>query len=292
MSKRTALGKGLAALIQEKDHSEGDESEGRVFQCGVELIKASPNQPRKEFGEEALSDLVRSIKEKGILQPLIVRRADLGYELIAGERRLRAAVKAGLTEVPVIVRDVSDGESLEMALVENLQREDLNPVEEAVGYQTLTKEYRLTQEEAARKVGKDRATVANSLRLLKLPPTIQDDLRNGTISRGHALSILSLNDERDMLKVRGQVISKGLSVRETEKLIRKFLEGEGRIKKRVEKSEVGVEIKGLEDEVRLALGTKVKIFDRGKKGRIEIEYYSWDELNGIVEKIKKGSDYV
>jgi len=282
MAKRKALGKGLSALIPDAEpQKEGGRKD--FFTLDVEEITPLRYQPRRDFDAEKIAELSASIKEKGIIQPLIVRESEDGYELIAGERRLRAAIKAGLKQVPVVIKDVSDSEALQIALIENIQREDLNPIEEAMVYQRLINEFELTQDEMAQKVGKDRTTVTNSLRLLTLPEPVKEDLVRGLITTGHARALLSLPDSKSIIKARDIIIAKGMSVRETEALAKRTKEDE----RKVEKDKVADPyLLDLEDELTRAIGTKVKISVRGKGGKIEIEYYSQEELERIAEIIR------
>lgn len=281
-TKRMALGKGLGALIPEVEETE----EKRLFYCGIEEIRPHRSQPRKHFDESKLLELAETIKEKGILDPLMVRRVDGGYELIAGERRWRAAQKAGLKEVPVILREADDREVLEISLIENLQREDLNPVEEAEGFRDLIEKFGTSHEETSRRVGKDRTTITNALRLLKLSPEIKEHLVQNRITAGHARALLSLEDKEKQKELCSLIIQKGYSVREAEAWARRSAErpqrkaGPGK-----KKGELENQILSLQDSLRRHLGTKVRIKQRGKKGKIEIEYYNPGDLERIVETI-------
>jgi len=250
--------------------------------CGIEEIHPSPFQPRKTFLDEALQELVDSIKEKGILQPLMVRRKGEGYELIAGERRWRAAQKAGLKEVPILVKDVPDSEMLELSLIENIQREDLNPIEEAEAYKRLMEQFHLTQEEISKKVGKDRTTVTNTVRLLKLPAEIKQSLAEGKISMGHARAFLGLEgiDKQKLLLKR--LLAGGLSVRQTESLVKRFRTHNSPVSRKT-----NPEWSGLMEELQRILGTKVRIVGKRKRGKIEIEFYSLDELDRILEFLRR-----
>ena len=269
---KPALGRGLNALIPDKGLKEID----------VSLIKPGPEQPRKDFDEKALQELAQSIKEKGVLQPVIVRKSDDGgYYIIAGERRWRAAKAAGLKKIPAIVKDVDQSTALELALVENIQRDNLNPVEMADAFKRLIDEYNYTQEELSKRVGKDRATIANYLRILNLPPEIKDLIVNDRISLGHAKAILSLPTKSLQIEVARQVVNKGLSVRETERLC-----AQKKTKKQAKgakKKEKDPNILALEEKLKQSLGTKVQIHHKGKKGKIEIQYYSLDELDRLLE---------
>ena len=281
-TKRTALGKGLAALIPELGRGE----EKTLLYCGIEEIVPNRSQPRKHFDESKLEELATSIKEKGILEPLIVRRVDEGYELIVGERRWRAAQKAGLKEVPVLVHEAERAEVLEISLTENLQRENLNPVEEAEGFKRLIDEFGLNQEKLAARVGKDRATIANALRLLKLPSDVIEQLIQNRITSGHARAILSLETKEKQRELCQRIIQQGLSVRQAEALARQWSEKPkktGAFEKK--RGELESQLKSLQDALRRQLGTKVQITPKGKRGKIEIEYYSFEDLERIVEAI-------
>jgi len=278
MGKRPALGKGLGALIPDVNQGRGD-----FFLCGIEEIVPNRKQPRKRFDEERIQELAESIREKGILEPLLVRKLDDGYELIVGERRWRAAQKAGLREVPVLVRAISDSEALELALVENLQREDLGILEEAEGYRQLIDEFHLTQEELAKRIGKDRTSVTNTLRLLRLPAEVKEKLADATLSSGHGRAILAISNEDDQKAICGMVIRKGLSVRETEGLVKRW--GKRKPAARVDEDSDAFGRKDLEADLRRFLSTRVQISKSGKRGKIEIEFYSVDELQRIVDLI-------
>jgi len=275
VTKRKALGKGLGALIQGIERGEGN-----YIHLPIEDIGPSRFQPRRRFDDEKIRELADSIKENGIIEPLLVRRRGGDYELIAGERRLRAARLAGLKDVPVLVMDLSDEGAQEVALVENIQREELNPLEEAEAFKALMDGFGLSQEEIARKVGKDRATVANFLRVLKLPPDIKEELVKGSITMGHAKAILSLEGNALQREVAKRVVKKGLSVRETERLIERYKKDKKTTRGKA--SRVGP----LEDELRRIFGTKVSIKEKNGKGRIEIEFYSLEELDRLLEVMR------
>ena len=281
MSARQALGKGLGALIPDKPLAEG-EGKKSFFTCGIEEIQPNPFQPRKTFRDEPLQELVQSIREKGILQPLLVRRKGDRYELIAGERRWRAAQKAGIKEVPILVKDVSESELLELSLIENIQRENLNPIEEAEAYKGLAEQFHLTQEDISQKVGKDRATVANALRLLKLPPEIKNSLAEGKVSVGHARAFLGLDSPEKQRAAWRKVLAGGLSVRQTENLIRRL-----RPKSPAGPVKSASEWEPLVEELQRSLGTRVRILGRKKRGRIEIEFYSPEELERILGFLRR-----
>ncbi len=278
MAKRPALGKGIGALL----NSATQEGGRKYFLCPIEDLRPHSQQPRKTFNDEKMAELVASIREKGVIQPLVVRQVDDHYQIIAGERRWRASQKAGLTEIPVVIQDVSEDWALEMALIENIQREDLNPIEEAEAYRNLMENFDFSQEEMARRVGKDRSTVANSLRLLRLPERVREDVMLARLSMGHARALLSLEGDEDLLEARDQVMQKALSVRETEALVKKIKNFGAPIKTR-KKPQGSTQMQHLESELKKVLGTQVKINSRGKGGKIEIAFYSPEELNRLLE---------
>jgi len=279
---KKALGRGLAALIPEL----GPVKEENIIEAKLSSIRPNRFQPREEFNPQKLEELISSIKEKGVIQPVLARVAEGGYELITGERRLRAAKRLGLEKIPLIVKEVSDTEMLELALIENLQREDLNSMEEAHAYRRVIKEFKMKQEDLAREIGKDQATVANTLRLLKLPKEIQKEISKGNLSRGHGLAILGLENRALQIKAAKKVKRSELSVRETENLVNKL---KGKILPPAKKKEIPKppEVLAVEEELNKALGTKVRIRPVSEeKGRIEIEYYSSEQLEGILEKLR------
>jgi len=278
MIKRKALGKGLSALIPEANGF-GMEGEG-FFHCPIELIEPNPLQPRQEFDNASLKDLVSSVKEKGILTPVLVTKVGQGYRLIAGERRWRAAQKAGLKRIPVVVRETTPIESLELALIENIHRKDLNPIEEAIAYKRWLEDSNTTQETLAKIVGKERSTITNLLRLLTLPKGIQKDIVDGRLSIGHARVLAGIKNKNDQMRVRDFIIKKELSVRQTENLIKKD-QPTGRVKEK--KSEKEYYLESLADRLKRALGTKVIIKKSGKKGSINIYFYSDDELDRLLD---------
>lgn len=283
LNKKKVLGRGLGALIGEASVERAATSAMRekFFYCPIEEINPNPAQPRKHFEEPALNELSESIKEKGVIEPLIVRRAPGGYELIAGERRWRASRMAGLTEVPVVVIEASDEESLELAIIENIQRQDLNAMEEAESYRSLMG-FGLTQDEVAKKVSKDRATVANYLRLLKLPHEVREEIIKGSISMGHARALLSIEGHARQTELCRQIITKGLSVREAEALA----SGEKKDKE-VKKPKTADSVKSpIEDELRTIFGTKVALKDKKGRGSIEISYFSADERERLLELLR------
>ncbi len=280
MSKNV-LGRGLSALIPQIGGQATEEKSEGITELDVAIIGRSDFQPRVDFNDEAQQELVASVKEKGIIQPVIVRPLQNGYELIAGERRLRAARLLGMEKIPAIIKEMTDGEVLEVSLIENIQREDLNPLEEAKGYKRLVDDFHQTQEQVAEKVGKDRTTVANSLRLLNLPVDIQFKLASGKISTGHAKVILSLDNAVDQRKIAEKIIAEKLSVRETEKCIAELREVP--VHKRKKMPYKDPHIIAIEEDIQRKLGTQVKICQGKKKGRIEIEYYTKEDLERILE---------
>ena len=289
MKKKRGLGRGLNALINtgsdtenNKENTKENHEYKEVF-INISLVEPNRNQPRKEFDKESLSELANSIKQYGILQPIIVQKNGDMYEIIAGERRWRAAKEAGLTEVPVIVRDYDKQKVMEISIIENIQREDLNPIEEAMAYQSLMEEYGLKHDELAEKVSKNRSTITNSMRLLKLSKDIQQMLIDGRISTGHAKVLLSVEDINEQEKIAQELIDKSLSVRELEKLVKKYTKPR---KKKDDKDDKDYSLfyREYEDRLKDILGTKVQINTKDKnKGRIEIDYYSAAELERIVE---------
>ncbi len=278
MAKK-GLGKGLGTIF-------GDESEmieqGSVLDVKISLVEPNKNQPRKNFDADKLEALAQSIKENGLIQPIIVTKSQSGrYTIVAGERRWRAAKLAGLSEVSVIVKEYTDKTVNEVALIENLQREDLNPIEEALGYKNLCDVYKMTQEEISQKVGKSRSAVANSMRLLTLGDTIQKHLINGEISEGHARAALSLEDEEMREFLINRVIESGLNVRQTENLAKELMK-EPKPKKQKENDAFRIELDRIEKKISAGLGTKVKISHGEKKGKIEIEYYGNEDLERLM----------
>jgi ParB family chromosome partitioning protein len=293
---KQALGKGLGALIKKQADllpapariSEDDSK--RVRDVPLDHVIPSPLQPRTQFIESPLEDLMESIRQHGIIQPLIVRAVDGKYELIAGERRWRASKKLGLATVPVIEREASDRDVLEMALIENLQREDLNPMEEAAGYVRLAREFSMKQEEIASRVGKSRASVANAMRLLDLHSDVQLLVAQARLSVGHAKAILSIKDHEAQLLAADQILRRQLTVRAAEKLAQTFTadtaSAEGSMKKSVSAREVDVHVRAITNRLREHFSTHVAIQHSPKKGRIEIEYYGDDDLQRILELLR------
>ena len=278
---RKALGKGLDALIPGLKPG-GLDVRGRVVEIDVQEIGPSPYQPRSSFGEESLDDLRQSIAERGVLQPVIVRRHGGRFQLVAGERRWRAAKLAGLDTVPAVVMRVSDSEALEIALIENVQREDLNPIDEARGYRELLMRFNLTHDDLARKIGKNRTTITNALRILNLPDEVKRGLGEGKITVGHARALLSIEDPRQIVAIYRSVLHRGLSVRQVEALVRRKLRAKSS-RKRV--PQPAAEISGIEDRLMRKLGTRVRIVNHGGHGKLEIEFYSDDDFNRILDII-------
>lgn len=307
MAKK-GLGKGLGAIFGEdvvKESKEETEKKakakaeakaaeemddkGRILMLKLDLVQPNKEQPRKTFDEEKINELAESVKNYGVLQPLLVQKKGSFYEIIAGERRWRAAKAAGLKEVPAVLKEYSKQEAMEISLIENVQRADLNPIEEALGYKQLINEFGLTQEEIAIRVAKSRVAITNTMRLLKLDEQIQNMLIQGVISSGHARALLSLEDTMMQLKAAKEILDKKLSVRETEKLVKRLqkeVSGEKKEEKKKDET-LALIYQNLEDRMKSVMGTKVSIHNKDKnKGRIEIEYYSEAELERIVEMIE------
>src|SRR6266436_5118801 len=272
---RRGLGRGLGALLSSTP-AKGE----ALLEVPIDLIAPNPNQPRKSFDSNGLSELTASIRSSGVIQPVVVRRQGQGYQLIAGERRWRAAKIAGLERIPALLREATDGESLELALIENLLREDLNPIDEAEAYQKLLAEFEWTQEELAQRVGRDRSSIANCLRLLKLPEPVQKDLRAGRLTMGHARALLSLTSPADQLKLREEILAHSWSVRATEEGVqRKRRSAPRRLGRR------SADLAALEDSLRQALATRVRLVGNERAGRIEITYTSAEDLERLTELI-------
>ena len=291
IQRKSVLGRGLSALIPKSPPKEVSIRQGEVGQdpggfgvvasIDLDRIRPNPFQPRTDFDTESLDELSRSIVEKGLIQPITVRRLGEEYQLVSGERRMRAAQRAGLDSIPAFIVDVqSDAEMLELALVENIQREELNPIEIAHAYQRLIEECHLTQDEVGKKVGKDRSTVTNFLRLLKLPDRIRDGVRRGRLTMGHARALLGLDNERDQIKLYEQIVMGGLNVRSVERTTRV------RKSKPTKHVRHGSGIHSVEEQLKRMLGTKVKVYAKsGGKGEIVIQYFSSDDLERILELI-------
>jgi ParB family chromosome partitioning protein len=276
VEKRPALGRGLSALIPE---SPAPASPERALDVDTDLLRPNKFQPRTEMNDERIDELARSIKSNGIIQPIVARRSDDGFEIVAGERRWRAAQRAGLLKVPVVVRDIPDDRLLAAALIENIQREDLNPIEEAHAYRRLSDELHLTQEQIADAVGKDRSSIANYVRLLKLPQEVRANVGSGALSMGHARALLAIPDEAAQLRVARDIVSRGLSVRETEAIVKKGTTPQAP----KEEPAKDVHTRAAEEKLRFALGTGVRIVRKGRGGRVEIDFKTEDELMRVYE---------
>jgi ParB family chromosome partitioning protein len=284
LERRPALGKGLSALIPDVPEPARTGS----LEVDIDLLSPNEQQPRLHMDDARLEELTQSIRSNGIIQPILVRREGQGYRIIAGERRWRAAQRAGLHKVPVVVRELTQGDkqTLELALVENLQRENLNPVDEALAYQRLVNEFAMTQDQIAAAVGKDRSSVANFMRLLKLPDEVRGDLSAGALSTGHARALLALPDAATQRRAAREVVSRALSVRETEAFVKKLLaQSTSRQGSAAVARAKDVHTRAAEDRLRFALGTKVQIVRRRQGGRIEIEFTSENELNRLFERL-------
>lgn len=295
-ANKHALGKGLDSLIANKvgtaPLAENKKSEEKPAEVKVKISKVEPNreQPRKNFDEDALLELAESIKQFGVLQPLLVQDRKDYYEIIAGERRWRAAKIAGLKEVPVIIKKLTEQEMVEISLIENIQRENLNPIEEALAYKRLLNEFNLKQDEVAERVSKSRTAVTNSMRLLKLNEKVQQMVIDDMLTTGHARALLGIEDQEKQYVVAQQIFDEKLSVRETEKLVKKIQKEKDLPEKKKEEldEQVALAYHDVEEKMKLILGTKVNIRAKdGKKGKIEIEYYSMDEFNRIFEMMQK-----
>ncbi|MGB6222439.1 ParB/RepB/Spo0J family partition protein [Haloferula sp.] len=294
MSKQ-ALGKGLGALIRKQGGNSSSPTEvssdgaGRAREVPINMVVASPLQPRTQFVETPLDELVESIRQHGIIQPLIVRPVDGKLELIAGERRWRASMKLGLATVPVIEREAADRDVLEMALIENLQREDLNPIEEAAGYVRLAKEFAMKQDEIAGRVGKSRASVANAMRLLDLHQDVRDLVAQGRISVGHAKAILAIKDQPSQLQACNEIVRRSLTVRAAERLAQQYgAESRNGKKGAAPKPEVDAHIRAIQNQLRDRFATHVQVHHGAKKGKIELEYYGDDDLQRMLELLGIG----
>ena len=279
--KRPALGRGLSALIPDAPAATSD----RSLEVDIDLLRPNQFQPRTHMDDSRIDELSRSIRSHGIIQPIVVRKSDGGYEIVAGERRWRASQRAGLLKVPIVVRDIPDDRLLAAALIENIQRENLNPIEEAHAYRRLSDEFGLTQEQIAESVGKDRSSIANYVRLLRLPAEIRDHVGSGGLSMGHARALLGLQDEAAQRRVGKEVVDRALSVRETEMLVKRA------VAPPPEKSEEpkDVHTRAAEERLRFALGTRVRIVRKGKGGRLEIDFSDETELHRIYEHLTEKS---
>ena len=280
VNRQHGLGRGLGALLSASGPSAQEAAPAVAIDLPIEAIAPNPQQPRKDFDDKSLLDLSASMSQSGVLQPVVVRRLGSGYQLIVGERRWRAAKLAGLTRIPAVVREASDAQSLELALVENLLREDLNPIEEAEGYQRLLAEFGWTQEELAQRVARDRSSIANCLRLLKLPDLIQADLRAGRLTMGHARALLSLASPGEQLKLREEILAHSWSVRATEQGVQAK-----RARPTRRQLRRSPELAAVEDALRGVLATRVRLIGNERAGRIEIVYSSREELDRLAELI-------
>ena len=292
--KKGGLGRGLDALFADvpvkapketeviKNREDGDEKD-TVRYVKIHDIMPNANQPRKTFNEEKIEELAASIREHGIIQPIVVRKKSRGYEIVAGERRWRAAIKAELSQVPCLIRNLDDEQNMLIAIIENMQREDLNPIEEAEGLRQMTETFGMTQEQVSRSVGKSRPYITNSMRLLKLPEYIRESIADGRISAGHGRTLIAASDEDMRKSIWEKMIKEGLSVREAEKLA---AGSPGAKKRKPASKRKNPDVARVEEDLKDIVGTKVSINAAGKKGKIEIEYYSGDELNRLIELLK------
>jgi len=276
LNKKFGLGKGLGALIPEEEiTSENNE----ILKVSMNLIKANENQPRKTFDEEKIESLSESIKEHGVVQPIVLRKEDDTFIIVAGERRWRASKLAGLKEIPAVVMDLTDKQVLEISLIENIQREDLNPIEEAAAYKKLISEFEFTQEELSKRIGKSRTAVTNCLRLLNLDSRVQEYLIDGVISEGHGRALLAIDDKNVQFRIAQTIIDESLNVRDTEKLIRNL----GKVKADKKENEPNIYYNDIKDKLEGFFGTKVSLISKKNKGKIEIEYYSEEDLQRILD---------
>ena len=284
ISSVTAPETNKKAEKKEKEEVAEAAAEDRVNYIKIHEIMPNVNQPRKTFNEDKIEELADSIREHGIIQPIVVRKKKKGYEIVAGERRWRAAMKAGLAEVPCLLKELTDEQNMLIAIIENMQREDLNPIEEAEGLHQMVSTFGLTQEQVSKSVGKSRPYITNALRLLKLPEYIREKLAEGVISAGHGRTLITVEDEDLRRQLFDKIVAEGLSVRETEKLVAELGKP---AKKKPAKKIKNPDTAHVEEELKVILGTKVNIVEKGKKGKIEIECYSRDELNRLIELLKK-----
>lgn len=285
MSKK-GLGRGLGALIPEVEVSERDKES--ILELEIGQIRPNPNQPRKEFDQVRLEELAASIKEHGIVQPIVVRPKGKEYEIVAGERRWRAAQLAGMAKVPALVREFSEAETMEIALIENLQREDLNPLEEAEAYRVLMETFKLTQEELAQRLGRSRSQIANTLRLLQLSPGAREEVRAGRLSMGHAKVLLGIADPQQQELLATRVVAEGLSVRDVEELMREGAPVVKQVKSR--KGNLPPDMRDVESRLREWFGTPVKLHMNGEKGRLEITFFGEDGLGRILDALGVGGE--
>ena len=278
--KKRGLGKGLSALISDDfSNIQDDVSKDSILNINIKDIVANKNQPRIDFDDDSLKELAKSIEIYGLIQPILVRDIKGKYEIVAGERRWRACKMVGLKEIPSIIKDMGQEESAKIALIENIQREDLNPVEEAQAYKRLMEEFKLTQEELSLQIGKSRSYISNSIRILNLDNKVLDHISSGELSQGHGKAILSIKDKEEQIKIAKEILNKKLNVRDTENLTR----NKNNVEKDLEKSY----IISIEEKLMMALGTKVNLLQGDKKGKIEIEYYGDEDLERILEVLTK-----
>lgn len=283
MAKKLALGKGLSALIPNESYNNNDNKKS-TLSISINKIKSDKDQPRKSFDAEKIAELTESIKTHGVIQPLILRKVeDDQYIIVAGERRWRAAKIAGLKELPAIIMDLSENEVLEISLIENIQRQDLNPIEEATAYKKLIDDFKMTHEELSKRIGKSRTSITNTMRLINLNDNVQQYIIEGVISEGHGRALLGVKDSKMQCELAEQVIDEKLSVRELEKLIKKIVEPKS--KKDYNKQELNPYYKDIKNQLQDYFGTKVNISNKNNKGKIEIEYYSEDDLQMILDII-------
>ncbi|MBN2466525.1 MAG: ParB/RepB/Spo0J family partition protein [Deltaproteobacteria bacterium] len=285
MGKRRALGKGLDALFPDISSEMEEQRDGATITCPIESIQPNPYQPRKTFDPDRLGELISSIRSSGVIQPLVVRKHPDGFELIAGERRWRAAIKAGLREVPIVIKNVSNDQALQLSLVENLQRENLNPIEEANAYRQLAEEFNFSQESIAEIVGKNRSTITNTLRLNRLPENMKNDLASGRISPGHARAILSLEANADKNRLYQEILKRNLSVRQAEAAAKRL----SKQKSAPARAKGDAQTSFLREKLQRLLGTQVRIVKRGNRGKIEISFFSEEELERLANVFQKGT---
>lgn len=292
--RSSRLGRGFSALLPQGAPNQAPapapkaNKQGGVASLPIEDVLPDQHQPRRLFDEERIEELAQSIRSKGVIQPILVRREGEKYRLIAGERRWRASQRAGMTNIPALIKEVTERQAFEIALIENVQREDLNAIEEAEAYRRLIEEFGLTQEGCAERVGKERSSIANSLRLLRLPEDVKGSLIEGSLNMGHARALLGLGEDAAIQAAAAEVIGKRLSVRQTEQLVRreKATSAAGAPKQKPAGAGRSAEVRSIEERLQRALGTKVKLLDRGKgKGRIEIEFFSYEELEGLLDHL-------
>lgn len=276
---KPGLGRGLDALIPTDLNDDDNES---IHEIKIEDIRANKNQPRRKFDEDKIEELAKSIKNHGVLQPILLRRKNSKYELVAGERRWRAAIKAGLDTIPAIIKDISDTDTLEIALIENIQREDLNPIEEALAYKELMEKFEFTQEQLSARLGKSRSKIANTVRLLNLDKELQELIADEKLSAGHARALLSIASKAKRIRLARDIMDKNLSVRDTENMI-KQKKKKPEEKKKLKKKRYNPVLREVSDNLQMLLGTKVNMKGSEDKGKIEIEYYSEDELKRILD---------